>query len=67
MRTTIELSDESHEAVAALARRHARRGLSDIIQAAVDTYLASLDAQATEAVLALEGAIDEATAEAMTD
>lgn len=67
MRTTIELTEESHEAVTALARRQGVRGLSEIIQSAVDTYLASLDAQATEAVLALEGSLDTASADAMTE
>lgn len=67
MRTTIELTDESHEAISALARRRGLRGLSEVVQSAVDTYLSSLDAQATEAVLGLEGTLSEQSAAAMED
>ncbi|CAN5915394.1 hypothetical protein BH23ACT10_BH23ACT10_06250 [soil metagenome] len=67
MRTTIELTDESHEAISALARRQGLRGLSEVVQAAVDTYLSSLDARTTETVLGLEGAISQRSAAAMED
>lgn len=67
MRTTIELTDESHEAISNLARRRGLRGLSEIVQAAVDTYLASLDAESVEAALALEGTISEASAAGMVE
>lgn len=67
MRTTIELTDESHRAINVLARRQGLRGLSEVVQAAVDTYLGSLDADATEAVLGLEGAVSDQSAAAMED
>ncbi len=67
MRTTIELTDESHRAIAALARRQGLRGLSEVVQHAVDTYLSGLDAAATEAVLALEGTISGPSATAMAE
>lgn len=67
MRTTIELTDESHQAIAALARRQGLRGLSEVVQRAVDTYLSGLDAAATAAVLDLEGSISGPSAAAMED
>jgi GGDEF domain-containing protein len=63
MRTTIELTDDSHEAISALARRHGLRGLSEV-QRSVDLYLGSLDAAATEVVLGLEGTVSETSAAA---
>ncbi len=67
MRTTIELTDESHEAISALARHQGLRGLSEVVQSAVDTYLSSLDAHATETVLGLEGVISERSAAVMDE
>ena len=67
MRTTIELTDESHAAVAALARRRGARGLSEVVQEALDTYLAALDARQTEVALELEGTVSEASATAMSE
>jgi hypothetical protein len=67
MRTTIELTDDSHEAISALARRQGLRGLSEVVQRSVDLYLGSLDAAATEAVLGLEGAVSDASAAAMRE
>ena len=51
--------------ISALARKNGLRGLSEVVQHAVDTYLGSLDAQATEAVLGLEGTLSERSAAAM--
>ena len=67
MRTTIELTDESHEAISNLARRRGLRGLSEVVQAAVDTYLSALDAESTAAVLGLEGSISDDSADAMRE
>ena len=67
MRTTIELTEESHDAISTLARRQGLRGLSEIVQSAVDTYLGSLGAQATEAVLGLEGVLSDESAELMAE
>ncbi|WP_108664686.1 ribbon-helix-helix protein, CopG family [Euzebya rosea] len=66
MRTTVELTDASHEAISNLARRRGSRGLSEIVQTAVDLYLASLSAEEVEAVLGLEGSISEESAASMT-
>lgn len=66
MRTTIELTDDTHEAISNLARRRGLRGLSEVIQNAVDLYLSSLSAAETEAVLGLEGSVTAESAEAMT-
>lgn len=65
MRTTVELTDVSHEAISNLARRQGLRGLSEVVQAAVDIYLASLNATQTEAALGLEGSISDESAEEM--
>lgn len=65
MRTTIELTDEQHAAVIALARKQGERGLSPIIQTAVDLYLGSLSAEDTEVALGLEGTVGQEEAEEM--
>lgn len=67
MRTTIELTDESHEAISNLARRRGQRGLSEVVQEAVDLYLAALEAEQVEIALGLEGSIDNESAQAMSD
>ncbi|CAN5331191.1 hypothetical protein BH23ACT9_BH23ACT9_23150 [soil metagenome] len=65
MRTTIELAEETHAAISALARQRGDRGLSAIVQTALDLYLGSLEADEIDAALALKGSISDASAEAM--
>ena len=44
MRTTVEISAEQHRALSAIAQRRGVRGFSVLVQEALDTYLANLDA-----------------------
>lgn len=59
MRTTIEISEEHHEALAALARRRGLRGFSPIVEEALDAYLHDLSSAETDLLLSLEGSIDD--------
>lgn len=60
MRTTVEITDEQHRALAALARRRGMRGFSSLVQEAIDGYLAGLESVEVETLLALEGVLDDA-------
>jgi hypothetical protein len=62
MRTTIEISEEHHRALAALARERGLRGFSPIVEEALDSYLRDLSAEETDFLLSLEGSISEAEA-----
>jgi predicted DNA-binding protein len=59
MRTTIEIPDEQHEALLAVARRRGLRGFSQLVKEALDAYLTDLSAGEVDAILALEGILDE--------
>lgn len=65
MRTTVELDDSTHEAISALARRRGDRGLSTIVQTALDLYLSTLQAEEVDATLGLRGSVSEESAVAM--
>ncbi|WP_370327560.1 ribbon-helix-helix protein, CopG family [Euzebya sp.] len=67
MRTTVELDDDTHAAISALARRRGDRGLSTIVQTALDLYLSSLDAEEIDATLALRGSVSETSAAQMLE
>lgn len=59
MRTTVEISDEQHRALSAVAQRRGLRGFSQLVQEAVDTYLQDLDTDETDLLLSLEGSIND--------
>jgi hypothetical protein len=62
MRTTVELRDDQHAALAALASRRGIRGYSAIVQEALDLYLQEHAAERLTEVLQLRGILadDEA-------
>lgn len=57
MRTTIELTDEQHQALAAVARRRGLRGFSALVQEALAAYLPTLDTDEIDLLLGLEASI----------
>jgi len=59
MRTTVEITDAQHRALAAIARRRGLRGFSALVQEALDGYLQDLDASEVDHLLGLEGLLDE--------
>ncbi len=65
MRTTVEISDEQHQALSAVAQRRGIRGFSILVQEALDAYLADLETDEVDALLALEGTLSESDADEM--
>ena len=59
MRTTIEIAEEQHRALTALAQRRGIRGFSQLVQEAIAEYLHGLDADEVDLLLSLEGILDE--------
>lgn len=59
MRTTIELREDQHRALAALAQRRGQRGFSQLVQEALDAYLDDLGADEVQALLGLEGTLGD--------
>ncbi|MGH3556587.1 MAG: hypothetical protein ACRDTK_03630 [Mycobacterium sp.] len=59
MRTTVEITDEQHRALSAIAQRRGVRGFSAVVQEALDGYLANLDADEIDILLGLEGVLTE--------
>ncbi|MGH3532625.1 MAG: hypothetical protein ACRDUT_11085 [Mycobacterium sp.] len=59
MRTTVEITDEQHRALSAIAQRRGVRGFSALVQEALDGYLANLDADEIDILLGLEGVLTE--------
>ncbi|HEU0190736.1 MAG TPA: hypothetical protein VFR17_05630 [Mycobacterium sp.] len=59
MRTTVEITDEQHRALTAIARRRGMRSLSTPVQEALDGYLANLNTDEVDIPLALEGVLSE--------
>jgi hypothetical protein len=57
MRTTIDLTDEQHRALAAVAHKRGLRGFSAVVQEAVAVYLDALDTDETDLLLSLEGTL----------
>jgi len=57
MRTTIELTDEQHQALTAVARKRGLRGFSTVVQEAVAAYLTELGTDETDLLLSLEGSL----------
>ncbi len=59
MRTTVEITDAQHRALSAVAQSRGLRGFSQLVQEALDAYLRDLDASEIDALLGLEGILDE--------
>jgi len=65
MRTTVEISDEQHRALSAMAQRRGLRGFSDLVQEAVSRYLEDMSTDEVDFLLGLEGILDEEEAREM--
>ncbi|MEW6459465.1 hypothetical protein ACP3TJ_06505 [Desulforudis sp. 1088] len=66
MRTTIEISNEKRAKLLALAARRGLRGYSQLVNEALDAYLAKAEEKRTkdlEEILALAGTLSRAEAE----
>ncbi|MGB9252410.1 MAG: hypothetical protein WCC28_22160 [Mycobacterium sp.] len=59
MRTTVEITDEQHRALSAIAQHRGVRGFSVLVQEALDGYLAHLSANEVDILLGLEGVLTE--------
>lgn len=59
MRTTVEISEEQHRALSALAQRRGLRGFSQLVQEALESYLRDLDDDEIGVLLDLEGTLGE--------
>lgn len=59
MRTTVEISEEQHRALSALAQRRGLRGFSHLVQEALASYLRDLDHDEVGVLLDLEGTLGE--------
>jgi hypothetical protein len=57
MRTTVEISEEQHRALAELAQRRRLRGFSVLVQEALDAYLHAQGEQEVDSLLALRGSL----------
>jgi hypothetical protein len=60
MRTTVEITNEQHAALSALAQRRGLRGFSTLVQEALDVYLRDLGSEEIDLLLGLEGVIGDA-------
>jgi hypothetical protein len=65
MRTTVEITDEQHRALSAIAQRRGVRGFSALVQEALDGYLANLNTDEVDLLLGLEGVLTESDAREM--
>ena len=59
MRTTVELRDDQHAALAMLASRRGLRGYSSLVQEALDLYLREHASERLTEVLQLRGILAE--------
>lgn len=59
MRVTIEISDDQHQSLSALAQRRGVRGFSVLVQEAIEVYLADLAADEVDHLLSLEGTLTD--------
>lgn len=59
MRTTVEITEDQHRALSAVAQRRGFRGFSQLVQEALDAYLQDLDSDEVDLLLSLEGSLDE--------
>jgi hypothetical protein len=65
MRTTVEITEEQHRALSAIAQRRGVRGFSVLVQEALDGYLANLTTDEVDLLLGLEGVLSESDAREM--
>ncbi|MGA9361177.1 MAG: hypothetical protein ACLP3C_27665 [Mycobacterium sp.] len=65
MRTTVEITDEQHRALSAIAQRRGVRGFSALVQEALDGYLANLNVDEVDILLGLEGVLTDSDAQEM--
>lgn len=65
MRTTVEITEEQHRALSAIAQRRGVRGFSLLVQEALDGYLANLSTDQVDLLLRLEGVLSESDANEM--
>lgn len=65
MRTTVEITEEQHRALSAIAQRRGVRGFSVLVQEALDGYLANLATDEVDLLLGLEGVLSESDAQEM--
>lgn len=65
MRTTVEISDDQHRALSAVAQRRGVRGFSILVQEALDAYLTNLATDEVELLLGLEGSLSDSDAHEM--
>ncbi|MGH8936900.1 MAG: hypothetical protein ACRDXD_11685 [Acidimicrobiia bacterium] len=63
MRTTVEISDQQHRALLALASKRGLRGFSQLVQEALDQYLLAEEDEGLESFLALRGILSDTEAE----
>ncbi len=63
MRTTVEIRDDQHAALAALASRRGVRGFSRLVEEAIDLYLAEQRRDRLDEALSLEGALSDEQAQ----
>ena len=63
MRTTIDLKPRHHQALTVLAARRGLKGFSTLVEEAVDAYLESVDDEEADALLSLEGVLDDEEAD----
>ncbi|MGD8815723.1 MAG: hypothetical protein PVJ51_00960 [Acidobacteriota bacterium] len=57
MRTTVEITEEQHRALSALAQSRGIRGFSTLVQEALAAYLNDLSAGEVDLLLGLEGTL----------
>jgi hypothetical protein len=65
MRTTVEITEEQHRALSAIAQRRGVRGFSVLVQEALEGYLANLTTDEVDLLLGLEGVLSESDAREM--
>ena len=61
----VEITDEQHRALSAIAQRRGVRGSSTLVQEALDGYLANLNTDEVDLLLGLEGMLTESDAQEM--
>lgn len=65
MRTTVQITDEQHSALRAIASRRGIGSISVLIEEALDAYLAEFADAETDLLLGLEGVLTESEAHEM--
>lgn len=61
----MEITDEQHRALSAIAQRRGVRGFSALVQEALDGYLANLNVDEVDILLGLEGVLTDSDAQEM--